>query len=94
MGPPARASLRSDAFRQLGVDPLKESFNRPLLDEFITEMGKIKGRAKTQLTWWSQRKVGKAVRRARNMGIIPMFCRSGAMQIGEREMRHITLRKE
>ncbi|KDQ20491.1 hypothetical protein BOTBODRAFT_183270 [Botryobasidium botryosum FD-172 SS1] len=73
LGPPAAEARDQDVFRQLGIDPLREASNRALLENFITEMGKIKGRRHTGLTWWSQRKVGKAVRRARSMGIIPIF---------------------
>jgi len=40
---------------------------------FINPMGKIKGRNETGLTWKSQRLVGKMVRRARAMGVIPRW---------------------
>jgi small subunit ribosomal protein S18 len=74
-GPSARVSAEQDPFRQLGIDPLREVNNPVLLNHFVSDMGKIQGRGKTGLTWWSQRKMGKAIRRARNMGIIPILSR-------------------
>lgn len=38
-------------------------------------MGKIKPRSQTKLTWRSQRRLGKAIRRAKMMGIIPVLSR-------------------
>lgn len=40
---------------------------------FLNPMGMIKSRAQTGLTWKSQRRVGKMIRRARHMGIIPKW---------------------
>jgi small subunit ribosomal protein S18 len=45
------------------------------MSAFVTEMGKIKPRSVTNLTWRSQRKLGKAIRRAKMMGIIPQLSR-------------------
>ena len=42
---------------------------------FVTHMGKIKRRSETQLTWKNQRRIGKAIRRAKMMGIIPVLSR-------------------
>ncbi|CAE6424405.1 unnamed protein product [Rhizoctonia solani] len=71
---PSRAHAQSiDAFRKLSIDPLDEFKNPLLLKSFVTEMGKIHSRAKTGLTWRSQRRVGKAIRRARAMGFIPLW---------------------
>ncbi|CEL59408.1 hypothetical protein RSOLAG1IB_03341 [Rhizoctonia solani AG-1 IB] len=71
---PSRAHAQSiDAFRKLSIDPLDEFKNSLLLKSFVTEMGKIHPRAKTGLTWRSQRRVGKAIRRARAMGFIPLW---------------------
>lgn len=47
--------------------------NPALLSRFVTNMGKIMNRAQTRLTWKNQRKVGKAIRRARAMGVMPYF---------------------
>lgn len=49
--------------------------NPVLLNDFLSEMGKIKGRNETKLTRRSQRLVGKAVRRARAMGVLPALHR-------------------
>lgn len=71
LGPSRSEAQLKDIFRQLQIDPLHEVTNSSLMSEFVTEMGKIKGRAETGLTWRSQRMVGKAIRRAKGMGIIP-----------------------
>ncbi|KAM5540401.1 hypothetical protein V8D89_005859 [Ganoderma adspersum] len=73
LGPDARASRYLDPFHQLGIDPLRESLNSALLSRFVTPMGKIKKRSETNLTWRNQRRVGKAIRRAKMMGIIPVL---------------------
>jgi small subunit ribosomal protein S18 len=44
--------------------------NPVFVSDFLTQMGKIKRRAETGLSWKSQRMVGKMVRRARGMGVI------------------------
>lgn len=70
LGPSAKAAKLSDPFHILGVNPVDEVLNRTLVDSYISQMGKIKTRAETGLTWKNQRRVGKMVRRARAMGII------------------------
>jgi len=75
LGPSAKVSRRKDAFHQLGIDPLRESFNPTLLSTFVTDMGRVMSRAETQLTWRSQRRLSKAIRRAKMMGIIPLHSR-------------------
>jgi len=72
LGPSAKESRRKDVFHQLGIDPLRESFNPVLLSHFVTDMGRVVSRAETQLTWKSQRRLSKAIRRAKMMGIIPL----------------------
>lgn len=62
-------------FHQLQIDPLHEAMNSRLLSYFVTEMGKIKPRSATKLTWRSQRRLGKAIRRAKMMGVIPVLSR-------------------
>ncbi|KAF8311180.1 hypothetical protein DL93DRAFT_2083621 [Clavulina sp. PMI_390] len=71
LGPPAAEALRSDPIAYFGLLPHHEVLNPVFLNEFLTDMGKIKGRNETKLTRKSQRYVGKAVRRARAMGILP-----------------------
>lgn len=73
LGPGRREAERGDIFRQLDIDPVHEATNSRIMSFFVTEMGKIKPRSTTNLTWRSQRKLGKAIRRARMMGIIPQL---------------------
>ncbi|KAJ2694973.1 hypothetical protein H4R19_005874, partial [Coemansia spiralis] len=61
-----------DPFRVLGLDPLKEYKNALVLSNFVTEMGRIKPRHKSGLTAKSQRRVAKAIRRARSFGLLPI----------------------
>lgn len=75
LGPGRAESEKHDIFRQLDIDPLHEVFNSHLLSNYVTDMGRIQKRSETQLTWRSQRKLGKAIRRAKQMGIIPMYSR-------------------
>ncbi|KAF8607728.1 ribosomal protein S18 [Ceratobasidium sp. AG-I] len=75
MGPGRKFAQSIDVFRKLNIDPLDEFRNDTLLQSFVSDMGKINSRAKTGLTWRSQRRVGKAIRRARAMGIIPLWNR-------------------
>ncbi|KAH9844194.1 uncharacterized protein C8Q71DRAFT_731701 [Rhodofomes roseus] len=74
-GPNAKESRQLDMFHQLNIDPLQEALNSRLLTGFVSEMGKIKSRADTKLTWRNQRRLGKAIRRAKMMGIIPVLSR-------------------
>lgn len=65
LGPPTSAARTMDPFIALGISPLDSPMNPFLRAEFCTTMGKIKSRGKTGLQRGSQRKMGKAVRRAR-----------------------------
>ncbi|KZW04121.1 hypothetical protein EXIGLDRAFT_828044 [Exidia glandulosa HHB12029] len=76
LGPGSRESHEKDPFIQLEIDPVREFENTALLNHFMTRMGKIKTRLETNLSWKSQRKVGKAIRRAKAMGIIPQQSRT------------------
>jgi ribosomal protein S18 len=73
IGPGAAESRRNDWFYQLGIDPLDEATNPQLLSYFVTDMGKMKSRAETKLTWRNQRRLTKAVRRAKMMGVMPIL---------------------
>ena len=75
IGPSRANSEREDVFRQLNIDPLHEAMNSRLMSSFVTEMGKIQRRSETKLTWRSQRRLGKAIRRAKMMGVIPLHSR-------------------
>jgi small subunit ribosomal protein S18 len=70
LGPRAAEARKSDPFHILSVNPIDEVLNDDLVRRYVTQMGKIKTRADTALTWKNQRRVGKMVRRARAMGLI------------------------
>lgn len=65
LGPPVTAARTHDPFVRFDISPLDSPMNPWLRTEFCTSMGKIKTRGKTGLQRGSQRKMGKAVRRAR-----------------------------
>lgn len=48
--------------------------NVKLLKAFLTKYGKIRPRRKTRVTVQDQRKISKAIRKARAIGIIPFTC--------------------
>ncbi|KAF7793639.1 hypothetical protein EIP86_004754 [Pleurotus ostreatoroseus] len=75
LGPNAKVSREADVFYQLGINPLNEAMNSRLLSNFVTTMGKVRPRSVTNLTWKTQRRLGKAIRRAKMMGIIPILSR-------------------
>jgi small subunit ribosomal protein S18 len=75
VGPGAREARAGDIFYQLNLDPLEECQNATLLAHFVSEMGKIYGRERTRLTTNNQRRLGKAIRRARQMGVLPILSR-------------------
>ncbi|KAI0832307.1 hypothetical protein BC628DRAFT_1305289, partial [Trametes gibbosa] len=75
LGPDASTSRYLDVFHQMDINPLNECLNSKIMSHFVTTMGKIKGRNETNLTWKNQRRVGKAIRRAKMMGIIPVLSR-------------------
>lgn len=84
LGPGAREARAGDELHRLGLRPGHPSLhddsykNPPLLSAYITDMGKIKPRNVTGLTRRSQREVGKAVRRARAMGLVPVMSNAAA----------------
>ncbi|OCF38635.1 ribosomal protein S18 [Kwoniella heveanensis CBS 569] len=70
LGPPKKVAAKIDPFHLSKTSPTSHDLNPLFALAFVNQMGKIKGRAETGLTWKSQRKVGKLVRRARAMGLI------------------------
>lgn len=71
---PGSAEARyKDVFRQLGIDPVRECKNVPLMSWYTSDMGKAKPRSETNLSWRSQRLVGRALRRAKMMGVLPIL---------------------
>ena len=81
LGPLKRDAMKQDPFYLLGLNPAKPSLaddtykNGAILSQFTTEMGRIQPRNVTGLTRKSQRYLGKAVRRARALGILPVLSR-------------------
>ncbi|KAF5363726.1 hypothetical protein D9756_000740 [Leucocoprinus leucothites] len=71
--PPSPVTRYNDVFRQLDLDPLDFSLNPGVLSAFTSEMGKIYGRNVTGLTARNQRRLGKAIRRARMVGVLPQL---------------------
>ncbi|KAJ1673887.1 hypothetical protein EV182_004375 [Spiromyces aspiralis] len=57
-----------DPFRRFNINPLDEYKNVALLSNYVTEMGRIKPKHMTGLSAKSQRKIAKAIRRARAFG--------------------------
>ncbi|KAM0753226.1 hypothetical protein T439DRAFT_323861 [Meredithblackwellia eburnea MCA 4105] len=76
LGPPTSEARRLDPFVRLGINPLDSPMNPYLRTNFTTSMGKISSRGKTGLQRSSQRKMGKAVRRARSMGVVAVLGKS------------------
>lgn len=75
VAPPPSVARSKDVFHQLNLDPRDFSANPSVLSHFVTEMGKIKGRDQTMLTLKSQRLLGRTIRRAKMMGVIPNLSR-------------------
>ncbi|SPO23055.1 related to 30s ribosomal protein s18 [Ustilago trichophora] len=84
LGPKKSDAIKQDLIHQNGLNPGKPSLhddsykNAAILANYVSEMGKILGRSSSGLTRKSQRAVGKAVRRARSMGLLPVMSRGGA----------------
>ncbi|KAF5388446.1 hypothetical protein D9615_000538 [Tricholomella constricta] len=76
VGPPPAIARYNDVFHQFDIDPLSQAMNPEILSHYMSEMGKIYGRNITGLTSKSQRRIGKAIRRAKMMGIIPVLSRT------------------
>jgi ribosomal protein S18 len=73
VGPPPAQARYHDVFHQFHLDPLSQVTNPAILSQFLSEMGKIYSRSVTGLTLKTQRRLGKAIRRAKMMGIIPVL---------------------
>ncbi|KAL7423834.1 hypothetical protein Q5752_001418 [Cryptotrichosporon argae] len=88
LGPPARLARRIDPFHLSSASPLAYALNPSFVHSFTNHLGKIKTRAQTGLTWASQRRVGKMVRRARAMGVVSRWSnmsRPGALKVFEED---------
>lgn len=76
LGLPTKKARFADIFYQLGIDPVDECMNSALLGHFVTRMGRVEKRAETKLTMRSQRRLAKAIKRAKMMGIMPTHSKS------------------
>jgi len=72
LGPPNRVAKVQDIFHLMEIDPVDECMNTTLLADYVTSMGRIQKRAETKLTTRSQRRLSKAIKRAKMMGILPI----------------------
>ncbi|KAJ7368463.1 hypothetical protein DFH08DRAFT_831480 [Mycena albidolilacea] len=75
IAPETRTARKKDTFFQLGLDPLKFALHPAIISNFMSEMAMIMPRRQTGLTTKSQRRVAKAIRRAKMMGVIPLHSR-------------------
>ncbi|ORX99591.1 ribosomal protein S18 [Basidiobolus meristosporus CBS 931.73] len=84
----SRRKGQNDPFRQLHLNPLSEYKNTTLLSNYVSQMGRILPRTATGLSAKSQRKVGKAIRRARAMGLMPVTWKQAPLfEFGNRSNR-------
>ncbi|KAG7096785.1 hypothetical protein E1B28_004195 [Marasmius oreades] len=82
VGPSKREARKADPFYQLNIDPLDMALNPFVLNNYVSDMGKIYGRNVTNLTMKNQRRLGKAIRRAKMMGVIPVLSKRNILQNG------------
>jgi small subunit ribosomal protein S18 len=68
LGPKARDAKKIDPFYLSGTNPLDMTYHPRLVNAFTNQLGRIRSRAETGLTWKSQRMMGKLIRRQRAMG--------------------------
>ncbi|KAF9167848.1 hypothetical protein DFQ27_009660 [Actinomortierella ambigua] len=66
----AAPGKKKDELNIIGVNPLHEYKNAELLSHYITPVGRLMSREQTGLTAKNQRRLSKAVRRARAMCIL------------------------
>lgn len=62
---------RVDVMRELGMDPRKEYKNAAIMSQLVSPFGRILSRRQTGLSAKNQRRVAKAVKRARGCGLMP-----------------------
>ncbi|TRM67618.1 hypothetical protein BD626DRAFT_103502 [Schizophyllum amplum] len=75
MPPPTYQARAQDLFHKLNIDPLQFSTHPLILRDFVSEMGMIQGRNQTCLTSKSHRRLTRAIKRAKMMGVIPQLSR-------------------
>lgn len=84
VAPDARFLKPIDPFHNLNINPSNEYLNGRLLSSFVTSVGRIKTRAENGLTEKSQKRVSKAIKRARCMGLISRW--SNVDPLGEKRV--------
>ncbi|KAK4498594.1 hypothetical protein PRZ48_011253 [Zasmidium cellare] len=67
---PRPSGKHRDVLDQLGVNPLHYYTNFSIMGEYTTEMGKIRSGRETGLRPVNQRKMAKAIRRAKGVGLL------------------------
>ncbi|PYI01071.1 37S ribosomal protein S18 [Aspergillus sclerotiicarbonarius CBS 121057] len=82
-----RNSPPTDAFDALNVNPLHMYKNFSIMSEYVTSMGRIKGRNLTGLRPVNQRKISKAIRRAIGLGLMPSVHRHPEILAAEAKAR-------
>ncbi|KAL5527428.1 hypothetical protein ACEPAG_6219 [Sanghuangporus baumii] len=85
---PGREARYRDIFLQHEIDPRREAHNEELMSGYMSRLGQIKPRSVTNLSQRSQRLVGKAIKRAKMMGVVPVFSN---MRMRRLEVRSDTL---
>lgn len=66
--------LKSDYFKQQGITHVDYK-DVAILKRFLNPNGRLMGRTRTGLSAGNQRKVARAVKRARQMGLLPYIQR-------------------
>ncbi|KAL7411935.1 hypothetical protein BDY24DRAFT_328823, partial [Mrakia frigida] len=70
LGPKQSEAILIDPFHRLQINPRFEYKNARLLSSFVSEIGRIKGRAETGLTRATMKKLGKGIKRSMAMGLM------------------------
>lgn len=65
----------TDAFDVLSINPLNLYKNFSVMNEYVTDMGRIRPRSQTGLRPVNQRRLSKAIRRAIALGLMPSVYR-------------------
>lgn len=92
--PPTRRTGGRDVLDALRIDPVKEYRNFAMMGEFVTEMGRIKGRRVTGLRLVNQRRLARAVRRAIGIGLVPSVHRHPELMEARGEQMGRTVPRE
>ncbi|KAI9190202.1 hypothetical protein H9P43_001635 [Blastocladiella emersonii ATCC 22665] len=82
-----------DAFKAMGTNPLALYKDAGVLGNFVTETGMIMHRKNTNLTAKHQRKLTKAIKRARAMGLMPYTYRPELKRTSAKEFMNMEVNK-